>query len=58
LRYDPAAQQDLGNVTKEVIEYLEEQKSPQKEIAQRLRTIVLETLPGIKERLWMGVALV
>ena len=42
-------------MTKEVIEYLEKQKSPQKEIVQKLRTIILDTLPGIKERLWMGV---
>ncbi len=42
-------------MTKEVIEYLERQKSPQKEIVQSLRKIILESLPGIREKLWMGV---
>jgi len=48
-------QRDSISMTKEVIEYLEKQKSPQKEIVKKLRTIILDTLPGIKEKLWMGV---
>jgi len=39
----------------EVEKYLEKQKSPQKEIVQRLRDMILKTLPGIKEELKMGV---
>jgi hypothetical protein len=39
----------------EVEKYLEKQKSPQKEIAQRLRDTILKALPGIKEELKMGV---
>lgn len=39
----------------DVERYLEKQKSPQKEIVERLRSIVLKTLPGIEEKLWMGV---
>jgi hypothetical protein len=39
----------------DVYKYVEKQKSPQKEIAQRLRDIILKTLPGIKEEFKMGV---
>ena len=35
--------------------YIEKQKSPKREIVQRLRTIVLKALPDIKEELKMGV---
>jgi len=39
----------------EVKKYLENLKSPQREIVQRLRDITLKTFPEIKEKLWMGV---
>ena len=39
----------------DVESYLEKQKSPQKEIVERLRSIVLKTLPRIEEKVWMGV---
>jgi hypothetical protein len=39
----------------EIEKYLEKQKFPQKEIAQRLRDTILKTLPDIKEELKMGV---
>ncbi len=39
----------------EIENYIEKQKSPQKEIVQRLRGIILKTLPSIKEELKMGV---
>ena len=39
----------------EVEKYIENQKSPQKEIVQRLRDIILKTLLGIKEEFKMGV---
>ena len=39
----------------EVEKYFEKQKSPQREIVQKLNTIIFETLPEIKEKLWMGV---
>jgi hypothetical protein len=35
--------------------YIESQKSPQREIVQRLRSIILKTLPAIKEEFKMGV---
>jgi len=35
--------------------YVKKQNSPQKEVVQKLRTIILKTLPGIKEELKMGV---
>ncbi len=35
--------------------YIEKQKSPQKEICQRLRKIILETFPGIGEEMKWGV---
>jgi len=39
----------------EVEKYIENQKSPQKEIVQKLRDIILKTLPEIKEEFKMGV---
>jgi hypothetical protein len=35
--------------------YINEQKSPQKEICQRLRTLILQTFPGAKEEMKWGV---
>jgi hypothetical protein len=39
----------------EVEKYMEKQKPPQREIAQKLRNTILKTLPGIKEEFKMGV---
>jgi hypothetical protein len=41
--------------SKAVEKYIENQKSPQKEIVQRLRDTILKTLPDIKEEFKMGV---
>lgn len=38
-----------------VEEYIERQKSPQKEMLRKLRHIILKTLPNSKEDLYMGV---
>ena len=38
-----------------VAEYIGKQKSPQKEICQKLREIILKTYPDIEERMWVGV---
>lgn len=38
-----------------VDEYIKKQKSPQKEICQRLRNIILKTCPGINEEFRQGV---
>ncbi len=38
-----------------VDEYIKKQKSPQKEICQRLRNIILKTYPGINEEMKVGV---
>lgn len=38
-----------------VTEYIKKQKSPQKEICQKLRTIILETFPEISEGMNVGV---
>ncbi|MBN2367658.1 DUF1801 domain-containing protein [Candidatus Woesearchaeota archaeon] len=40
---------------KQVDEYIEKQKSPQKEICKRLRKIILKTFPKIDEKMKMGV---
>ena len=40
---------------KEVETYIGKQKSPQKEIAEKLRKIILKTFPNINEELKMGV---
>jgi hypothetical protein len=42
-------------MNKEVEEYIEKQKSPQREICHELRTIILKTFPDIKEEMKMGV---
>ena len=42
-------------MSKKVDDYIEKQKSPQKEICQRLRRIILETFPDIKEEMKLGV---
>src|SRR3990170_2917440 len=39
----------------ELEKYLEKQKSPQREIVQKLRDIILETFPDTKEEVKMGV---
>ena len=41
---------------KKVDEYMEKQKSLQKEICKKLRKIILKTLPKIDEKMKMGVA--
>ena len=38
-----------------VDEYIDKQKSPQKEICQRLRQIIFDTFPEIKEEMKWGV---
>ena len=40
---------------KNVDEYIEKQKSPQKEICAKLRKLILKTFPNIKEEIKMGV---
>ena len=40
---------------KEVNDYMEKQKSPQKEICKKLRKIILKTFPIIDEKVKMGV---
>jgi hypothetical protein len=42
-------------MNKKVQNYLEKQKSPQKEICYKLREIILKTFPDIKEEMKMGV---
>ena len=43
-------------MNKEVSEYIEKRKSPQKEICKRLRRIIIKTLPKVDEKMKMGVA--
>ena len=38
-----------------VKKYIEKQRSPQKEIIQKLRKIILKTFPNIKEEMKLGV---
>ena len=44
-----------GEEKMKVEEYLKKQNSPQKEICQQLRTIILKTFPNIKEEMKWGV---
>lgn len=41
---------------KKVYEYIEKQKSPQKEICKKIRRMILKTFPKIDEKMKMGVA--
>ena len=42
-------------MAKEVDNYIEKQKSPQREICQKLRQIILEAFLGIEEEMKLGV---
>jgi hypothetical protein len=42
-------------MSKAVNDYLARKESPQREICQKLREIILKTLPGIKEEMKWGV---
>jgi len=42
-------------MNEEVENYIEKQKSPQREICQKLRKIILKTFPGIREEMKLGV---
>ena len=42
-------------MSKEVSDYIKKQRSPQKEICQRLRKIIKKAFPGIEETMWVGV---
>ena len=42
-------------MNEKVEEYIEKQKSPQKEICQKLRHLILKTYPDIKEEMRYGV---
>ena len=42
-------------MNREVEKYIEKQKSPQKEIVQKLRIVILKTFPDINEEFKMGV---
>ena len=39
----------------EVAKYIYSQPSPQKEVCERLRAIILDTIPGIHEKIKLGV---
>jgi len=41
---------------KGVSDYMERQRSPQREICKKLRKLLLKAVPGIDERIKMGVA--
>jgi hypothetical protein len=42
-------------LSKEVDDYIQKQKSPQREICQALRQIILQQFPGIREEMKLGV---
>ncbi len=42
-------------MNEDITKYIKKQKSPQKEICIRLREIILNTFPGIKEEMKWGV---
>ena len=48
-------QMEMKKTDNKVQEYIERQKSPQKEIIKRLRNIILRTYPDINEEMKLGV---
>jgi len=42
-------------MNQEVNDYIKKQKSPQKEICQKLRKIIIKAIPNIREKMWVGV---
>lgn len=46
----------VGSMSREVTEYINKQKSPQKEICRKLRALIFKTFPKIDEKMKMGVA--
>jgi len=44
-----------GKMNEEVDDYLKRQKSPQREICQKLRETIFETIPSVKEGMKWGV---
>ena len=42
-------------MSNKVDDYIDKQKSPQKQICQRLRDIILKTFPNVKEEMKLGV---
>jgi hypothetical protein len=42
-------------MNEEVNDYIKKQQSPQKEICQKLREIIIKTYPNIEEKMWLGV---
>ena len=42
-------------MSKTIDDYINQQKSPQKEICQSLRNLILKTIPGVKEEMKWGV---
>ena len=45
----------MNSMNKQVNEYMEKQKTPQKEILQKVREIFQKTLPGCEEKMAWGV---
>ncbi|MFA6254888.1 MAG: DUF1801 domain-containing protein [Patescibacteria group bacterium] len=42
-------------MNQEINNYIKKQKSPQKEICQKLHKIITKALPKVKEKIWVGV---
>ena len=50
-----SAEGPVITVNKKVEKYIEKQKSPQKEICKKLRSLILKTFPDINEEMKWGV---
>jgi hypothetical protein len=44
-----------NNMDQKVLEYINKQKSPQKEICKRLKKVFLKNFPNVKEEMKLGV---
>ncbi len=53
--YKKAKELNHEMMSNKIEEYINKQKSPQKEVCQKLRAIILKTIPGAKEEMKWGV---
>lgn len=49
------SKENRADVNNTVEQYIAEQKSPQKEVCGALRALILKTVPGVYEEMYMGV---
>jgi hypothetical protein len=52
---NPSPSATRKNMNNQIDDYINRQPSPQKEVCQHLRSLILKTIPGVKEEMKWGV---